>query len=196
MNGVDSFGQFTEYQYHQLAKENLSNNRKFDDKISGYINGQDSYPYNKMYYGSKNLGYNGCELIAIYNAFYKLGKNKNLSSIIYDFEYNGKMWMYGFFGTKQSEIGQYLLKNKLKYKTFTLTKKMDAATLKNDSVCIISYLHSGAMVHTVMVRRLSNKKILVYNRYSNRRCAYTLNSIHELVKIDGYKMIIGYYIYK
>ena len=62
-------------------------------------------------------------------------------------------------------------------------------------VFIICYAHSKA-IHTVMAKGLKNGKIKVYNRYSNSSKTYTLDSIRKFVSLDGFKLIIGYYVYK
>lgn len=50
----------------------------------GFIYGQGNYPTKNMQYGKHYVYYNGCELIAIYNALFQLGDRHALASIIYD----------------------------------------------------------------------------------------------------------------
>ena len=64
--------------------------RRMNDKyeIWGFIYGQDIAPTRKMIFGTHYVYYNGCELIAVYNARFQLGIRRDLSDIINDAETN------------------------------------------------------------------------------------------------------------
>lgn len=176
------------------AAEHLAYNKKIslDD---GYINGQGIGNVAKMKYGVSKMSYNGCELIAIYNALYAMGKKRDLAYIIYDFEMNSGIWMEGAFGTKPSAVGKYLSGKQLKLKKYYLTNKIDENTSVGD-ICVIIYLFNVVQIHTVMTRKTSNQSIDVYNRHSNDTSAESVESVHELVKKDGYKMRVGWIVKK
>ncbi len=178
-----------------MAKSHYKDNKKLDKYVTGYINGQNFRPYCNYEYGVGTLDYNGCELIAIYNALQALGKARKLSKIIYDFEIHGDMWLNGVFGTKPQAIGSYIRSCGLKTKSFNLTSSMDKY-VKNNRVFIICYAYANIGIHTVMAKGLKDGKIKIYNRYSNRNKTYTMDSIKKYVSKDGFKLIVGYYIYK
>ena len=178
-----------------MAESHYKHNKKLDKHVRGYINGQDFWPYCKFQYGVGTLDYNGCELIAIYNALRALGKTRKLSKIIYDFEFNGAMWLNGVFGTKPQAIGSYIRSCGLKTKSFSFTSSMDKY-VKKGRIFIICYSYADIGIHTVMAKGLKDGKIKIYNRYDNRDKTYTMDSIKNYVSEDGFKLIVGYYIYK
>ena len=79
---------------------------QFDDYVYGQANG----PVSNMNYGFRKMWYNGCEIIAVYNALKFLGKFEYIYYIIHDFELSGGIWGDGFLGTKPSAIGEYMKK--------------------------------------------------------------------------------------
>lgn len=178
-----------------LSESHLKYNRKIN--ISGkYINGQGEGNVAKMKYGLMKMKNNGCELIAVYNALLALDKGVDIAQIIYDFERNpAAIWSDGLLGTRPESIAPYLRKKGLKVKSYFLTKSIDK-TVDVGEIYIISFLHSGVMIHTVMAVGQNNGKIKVYNRYGNKTKTYTLSSINNLVALDGYKMYIGLHITK
>lgn len=177
-----------------MAETHYKDNKKLDKHVKGYINGQKLWPYCKFQYGTRNLDYNGCELIAIYNALYALKKKTKLSKIIYDFEFNGAMWLNGEFGTKPQAIGSYIRSRGLKTKSFSFTSSMDKY-VKKGRIFIICFAYAFG-IHTVMAKGLKNGEIKVYNRYSSSNITHDFNSIEDYVAEDGFKLIVGYYIYK
>ena len=181
-----------------ISKEMAANHLAYNKSIEledGYINGQAVGNVAEMKYGIWRIASNGCELIAIYNVLYAMGKKRDLANIIYDFEINGGIWMEGMFGTKPSAVGKYLKGKKLALTTYYATKKIDANTTKGD-ICVIIYFHTGVMIHTVMTKKNSEDSIDVYNRYSNSSSVRSAESVYDLVKTDGYKMRIGWIVKK
>ena len=53
------------------------------------------------------MDYNGCEVIAVYNAAVLLGTDRTLSQIAYDFQQNDAMWFFGIFGSKPKKSETY-----------------------------------------------------------------------------------------
>ena len=93
------------------------------------------------------------------------------------------------------QIGKYLSGKQLKLKKYYLTNKIDENTSVGD-ICVIIYLFNVVQLHTVMTRKTSNQSIDVYNRHSNDTSAESVESVHELVKKDGYKMRVGWIVKK
>ena len=178
----------------ETAAQHLAFNKNIELEV-GYINGQAVGNVAKMKYGILEIASNGCELIAIYNVLYAMGKKRELANIIYDFEMNGGIWMEGLFGTKPSAVGKYLKGKKLTLTKYYSTKKIDKNTTKGD-ICVIIYLHTGVMIHTVMTKKISKDSLDVYNRYSNSSSKQSAESVYDLVKTDGYKMRIGWIVKK
>ena len=193
VNYIDTTGQLPQFIKRVYSYINLLNNVKY--RFTGYVFGQDTSPANQMRYGLYNLSYNGCEVIAVYNALKYLGKFKHLYYIIQEFELNGgSIWLDGLFGTYPTAIGQYMKKQGFKVKTFYLTKTMDEY-IQYGRCFIIVYAHTSG-IHAVMARGTSDgKRIVVYNRYNNCTTTRIVSSISQLVKEDGFKLIVGYWIY-
>ena len=147
-----------------------------------------------MRYGFFDMSYNGCELIAVYNALKFLGKFKYLYNIIHDFELNGDIWVDGLFGTKPTAIKDYMKSMGFKVKSFYFTKTMDTY-IQYNRCFIIVYAHSSG-IHTVMARGTPSGRIAVYNRYNNCTTVKIVSSISQLVREDGFKMLVGYWIYE
>lgn len=75
------------YLYNRKIEESDIFNKTLNR--DGLILSQKREPVSKMKYGTKyTLSYNGCELIAVYNALNLMGYNHSLSRIIYEFEIN------------------------------------------------------------------------------------------------------------
>ena len=65
-----------------------------------------------------------------------------------------------------------------------------------DGLCfIIVYVHTKG-IHTVMARGTSNGKLIVYNRYEDCSTVRAVSSVSQLVKEDGFKLIVGYWIFE
>ena len=112
-----------------IIQKNLSNNinnfenhKKIIEKNKGYI--EDQHSYNDMYYGNKTMDYNGCGVIAVFNAMNDL-KVKNeisLPSIIEYFENDGIV-LSGIFGTAPTAIEDFFVKKG--FETMNTTKEED-----------------------------------------------------------------------
>ena len=145
-----------------------------------------------MRYGYFGMPYNGCELIAVYNAMKYLGRFIPLYEIISDFERRG-IWLDGAFGTRPRAVGRYLTDNGLNIVKFRTAKSMDKCVAAGRCFIII-YAHAHG-IHTVMATGTEDGKIAVYNRHNNSRKAEVVPSVSALIKKDGLKMIVGYWIY-
>jgi len=79
---------------------------------TGIVYNQNAGTIPNMRYGDYSMSWNGCELIAIYNAIQLLGGNRPLSTIINDFEHNGGMLLQpftqGYLGSNPFYIEGYM----------------------------------------------------------------------------------------
>ncbi len=170
-------------------------------QFNDYVYGQGYGPVSNMNYGFRKMWYNGCEIIAVYNALKYLGEFKYIYYIIHEFELYNYAWAEGEFGTYPYVIKEYMEFCGFRTKSFYTTKTMDKYISENRCF-IISYGfidktdHYLPKIHTVMAVGTQDGKIAVYNRYSNSKRVSIVSSISQLVKEDGNKMIVGYWIYK
>ncbi len=170
----------------------FEHNRKFDPE--GFIFGQDTHPTSAMFYGAFPMGYNGCEVISVYNALKLLGRFQPLSETVRDFSRGLHPWLFGVFGTKPSRIGRYLKKKGLSVKK--KRKLTELAALAHDgAVFIISYWTSPKLIcpfHTVAVRCVGTDMWEAYNLYNNTRGVWIKKSLADV--IDDGRFICGFYI--
>lgn len=168
----------------------FEHNRKFDP--DGFIFGQDTHPTSAMFYGLFPMGYNGCEVISVYNALRLLGRPQSLAETVRDFSRGLHPWLFGVFGTKPSRIGRYLKK-----KGFTAVKKRKLQKLselaEDGAVFIVSYWTSPKLIcpfHTIAVRCVNADTWEAYNLYNNTRSVRIKKSLAEI--IDDGRFICGY----
>ncbi len=88
-----------------LRKKNYRRNRSAG-KISGYINGQALGTVSQCRYGLCSMSFNGCEVIAVYNALIYLGKSVPLPDIALYME--RCRVLIGFFGCNIFRSGKIL----------------------------------------------------------------------------------------
>ena len=156
-----------------------------------YIYGQGVGYVAKLKYGCKTLSYNGCEIIAMYNALIKLGKTKPIYDIIFDAETKGGLWLDGLFGTFPNYIGTYLKQLGIKTKKYYMAKTIDKNKKKGD-IFIVVYNHTVAMLHAVMVEVISKKEILVYNDYNTATKAIKYKSFLDMISQRGNYIVVAY----
>lgn len=84
-------------------RRNLSATQPEKDKM---INGQGCGAVADLRYGSCCMRFNGCEVIAVYNALLWLGRSRRIVDIaLYMEKYR---WLMGFFGCRPHKIGKIL----------------------------------------------------------------------------------------
>ena len=82
-----------------LEKRNYTHNKQFlPGDETGFINGQGAGEVAKMKYGFYHMAWNGCEMIALYNAAHLLGRHEELSDICLEM-YPKSSVACGFFGS-------------------------------------------------------------------------------------------------
>ena len=122
-------------------------------------------------YGLFDMSYNGCELIAIYNAMISLGDPQTLNSII-DWGEVNSMALFGLFGTNTLAIGSYF--TDLGYEVDTYMSP-DSESLQEyvdtHDVVIFSYWNGTpflSSVHTVMIKKEADGNYYGYNYQGGR----------------------------
>ena len=101
-----------------IAKSNYEYNSTIDlSKYDGkYINDQNTGPVSQLKFGNRQMYYNGCEIIATYNAMRTLGKPEDIRDIAYEYEKDGKM-LGGEFGTNPYAAQRYFERKGYKVET-------------------------------------------------------------------------------
>jgi len=163
----------------------------YPDDSPALLDAQSFGPVASLLYGTRNMSYNGCELIAVHNVLLDLGRFKELPQIVYDFESAGTIWMEGEFGTKIAQYKNYLQKQGLTLEEYRDAKSLDEARQDGD-VFIITYswknINSPGWpigIHTVMVKQ-TDGQLYAYNLNG-----WSYNSFEELENHHGI-YLLGY----
>ena len=187
----------------------------------GYINEQNNPPVNGMKYGHEyTMDYNGCELIAIYNALKLTRKQHDLSEIALEFEINGGMSMTtqllsthssfssvpstqlgiivksGYFGSNPFCIRRYLNAHKFANEQTNSLSELQS-WVKPGGVFIVSCWNSKEDIsyglHTFAVICNNQGQLRTYNGYDD---SIEYNDLSEILSCYKQRSFItGYYIY-
>ncbi|WP_130862924.1 peptidoglycan DD-metalloendopeptidase family protein [Bacilliculturomica massiliensis] len=162
-----------------------------DGKVGGYVNGQQSTrsAIYYMHYGSREMNYNGCEIIAMYNALIAL-ENKHKMNTIANWGQLNALFAQGELGTcwwKADDFFKKLKYNAVEYKASTLSQ-WDAKIQACD-VAIISYWNNtiGPVVnpfdglHSIAVVKNAEGGFTAYNRDTRSRSSKDYASIQAMV---------------
>ena len=116
-------------------------------------------------FGAWTLDQNGCGIVATYNTLKLLGKNPNLASIIYDFDFRSGTLALGFFDSDPSHVREYLNlcgKNVSTYFSFESLGN----NLQNGQVAIVCQMNNKSKItdggHFYVIHK-SNNKFYTYN---------------------------------
>ncbi len=167
------------------AQKHLKHNIPYDTLLYPkgtpvFLVEQHKSPMDSVLYGTRNLRYNGCELIAVHNVLLELGKYKPMSQIIYDFESVGAIWLEGEFGTKIMQYNAYLKKQGVKTQEFRTVKQLDDAR-KDGDVFILTYRWMTDIgIHTIMVKQ-TDGRLMTYNNGGDA----LYDSFAQLIDLNG-----------
>ena len=200
---IDASGQWYSYnvvhviRYLRLrfatALANYIYNRRNDIKW-GFINGQGHGKVSKLKFGFFRMAYNGCEVIAIYNALQLKGRGVPISSIAFEMEVNGASTLFGVFGSNPYVIGNYLSFHRIRYSRLMNSKAMKRL-IRNNGIYIISYWVGKpfrSSIHTVAFK-YRNGVYTVYNDNNDVTGTKPFYSLSGIYKGGGF--IVGYYLY-
>lgn len=169
-------------------------------RITGYINGQGVGDVAKYKYGSYFMAYNGCGIIASYNALIALGAPRDLNDVANWGESHGSVFR-GAFGTRPKSAR--LLFEHLGYRVKKLNpwkrRKFDPEAKAADA-CIFTYLWRSKRfpfvgAHTVYVKANENT-FEVYNESNIAPTATPEESFSAWIKKKKLIPIALYCIYK
>lgn len=186
--------------FYNSVKAEVVNNSRHYAKRSGnlydYINGQHLYPYSKMKYGSLSMDVNGCEIIATYNLMKFLKKYTYFPMLVAEFSINRMQWNFGYFGTNPEKLSKYFKAHDVKFTKYSTRRSFEKSNKKH-KYYIVSYWNEYAPsggIHTVAVRRISDKKFEVYNYDLDIKKTSYIKSIGELYTGDWkqYSCIYGF----
>ena len=152
-----------------LEKQNYNHNLQFEPG-NGYINGQGAGEVAKMKYGFYHMAWNGCEMIALYNAAHALGKHESLADICLEM-YPKSSVACGFFGSNPLLLDRYFKNHGIAFeKTYDYNAFFNA--LKEHRCGVLSFWNHRRVfgsLHTVMVQWDKEKQQIVeYNKFNSK----------------------------
>ena len=170
----DIFYKYT-YKYNK-AHDKIGNST--DDLIKN----QNDPDVKHLKVGVFNVGYSGCETVAVYNAKILLGDtNVSLADTIKSFEKEHALTFqydsYGFLGGNPYSISKVLSNDGIKYETIK-----GFSDIREPGIYIVSYwnsLYYSSMIHTITIEITSDS----YTSYNGR-----INYVNDPEFIAGYKV--------
>ena len=176
-----------------LEKRNYAHNRTIDLKSAypdGYINGQGVGAVADMMYGFYHMAWNGCEMIALYNAAVALGLPADLAEISLEM-YPKSSVACGFFGSNPILLDRYFKVHDIPYvKTYDYNAFFNE--LPHCRCGVLSFWNHRRVfgsLHTVMVK-WENGQIMEYNK-TNGRDYSVPHDVRGLVTTKK-RFIVGY----
>lgn len=173
-----------------LEKLNYKQN-KVIDLGNGSLNGQGSGPLSRCRYGFFNMGYNGCEIIAVYNLCYLMGAQRPLCEIAKEIYPYGN-WLWGIFGTRPMALQRYFDDNGL-----PVRRDKDFGDFRlnfaKKRFGIMSFWNTNTIfggIHTVAIEN-TPEGFKVYNRSNKSVDPVIYKSIDDYM--DYRRFICGYY---
>lgn len=165
------------------AERNYRRNKKHSEKLrGGYINGQGLGAAAVMRYGLCPMSFNGCEVIAVYNALIYLGREQPLCEIARFME-RYKM-LFGIFGCDPYRLGEALDRYGAAFER--------SGDISSSRAFIISYWTGRrflSSIHTVFCEG-KNDGIIIYNSSNKLPSARLVGSVGEIT--GGKKPIARY----
>lgn len=186
------------YNNYEHNKVNFENHKESIRRANGYI--EDQHSYGDMKYGIKPLTYNGCGIIATYNALYDLTGDMNIDfpKIIDSYEKDGIL-VAGHFGTSMYAIEDFFKKNGFRTRSSYVMK--DYEEIANECDAFVFTMYNNVedifdMLHTVGISKKNGKFYIHNNGRGSASRAY--DSITDLItKINNGKakdiILIGVY---
>ena len=177
---------------NDILKSNIQNkaekNRIYNNQYSysGYIYGQSNFPIGNMKLGDKTLSYNGCEIVATYNAMLLLGADTTIQNVIYyydkDYKWGNFIDMDGKIGVSYNKMENFLTQRGYKVTDYTYDGNYNSLP---KGIYIYSFLHSAG-IHSVAISKNDDGTILVYNAYSKDNAPRKYNSMEEYMFADSH----------
>ena len=167
------------------------------------VNGQRLCEYANVPFGWFRMGYNGCVVLAIYNALLLTGYQKEFWEVHRCLH---RTWKPRIFGVRQWEISRSLRKLKIPYTSFSSASELRSAMKPGDVAIILNWNRTVTFCHFTMGEEpLSVLRFpdpfggahgmaleythrgtwMVYNRYSNRSNPYEYRTFEEFLPYDA-----------
>ena len=176
----------------RLCEENYRFNKE-RDVINTIINDQSTGEVtgiNELRIGKADVGTSGCEIIAVYNALYLMGKECSFAKVERDFELNGALTKVPFVPIGAYGSNPYALKRMLEINGLRGKRVSKTDMLNNPGTYIYSYWNKGGLLkglHTIIAEN-DSKVISLYNYAS--KGVFTI-SRDEWMDRFGKRYIIG-----
>lgn len=174
------------------ATQHFNYNRQKHYSGYRYCYGQANGGVGDMRYGNYTLSFNGCEVIATYNAIVARVGGIHLAWVIWYYEVYVGLWRDGYFGTKPGYIGaclRYFSVKNTYYRDFSKISKQ----VNSRNYFILVFLNNKYNVfkgiHTVFVKRVG-KHFEVYNRGNKDQRESIYKSLPTIIG-NGY-FLCGY----
>ncbi|MCM1363967.1 MAG: hypothetical protein NC122_02500 [Faecalibacterium sp.] len=150
-----------------LEKSNYRHNMTIN-LPDDYINGQGKGEVSKMKYGFFDMSWNGCEMIAIYNAMRDIGRPNSLQQISLEM-YPKSSVLCGFFGSNPYVLDKYFKMHDIPYtRTYDYNRFFNEIYSHQCGICSFwNHRLLFSSLHTVMVKYIDGK-ITVFNKSNGR----------------------------
>ncbi len=166
------------------------------------VNGQGVCPYAKVPFGWLTMSFNGCVILAIYNALLLSGWDADVMSIR---NHLHRFWRARLLGVRHTEILSYLKKRKIPYKKVTTSDEFRAAmnpgdiailmcwnrtvpycyfTMGAEPLSVLRFADPFGGAHGMAVTLTEQGTWKVYNRYSNRDRVYEYKDFKEFCPFE------------
>lgn len=167
------------------------------------VNGQALCEYANIPFGWFHIGYNGCLVLAIYNALLLSGYEIDLAAV---HKVLHRFWKPRFFGVRQWEISRCLKKLEIPFREFDSPAEFVASMEPGDVAIVLSWNRTVPFCHFTMgeeplsvlrfqdpfggahgvaVEYSKTEKWIVYNRYSNRDKPYEYPDFRSFLPFDA-----------
>lgn len=158
----------------------------------GYINGQGRGNVSKMKYGLFPMSFNGCEVIAVYNLMYSIGRKAELRDVAKEI-YPYASVLMGLFGSAPKKLKRYLDEHGIKYRRSTDFDgfEKDFACSESALVSFWAKLKNGFYgIHTVFIRNDSGT-VRVYNCTNGNQTPVNHKSLKDFLP-NGKHLIVSF----
>ena len=167
------------------------------------VNGQRLCEYTNVPFGWFHIGYNGCVVLAIYNALLLTGYQKDLQEIRRCLH---RIWKPRIFGVRQWEISRSLKTLEIPYASFSSVSELRSAMKPGDVAIVLSWNRTIPFCHFTMgeaplsvlrfpdpfggahgmaLEYTQKGTWKVYNRYSNRDKTYEYQTFEEFLPYNA-----------
>ena len=176
---------FSIFSYIPKKKRILHFEENKDKDKGEYI--EDQNLLKSLPFGSTDMAYAGCEVIAVYNLLKTLGKYTGLNDLIEVFEKKGTVFN-GYFGTSPYALYMFLKKRGFDV-ICSSNKKVFPDIVNKSNVIIISFYNDYRnvmnMIHTVCVTKNPKGMLRAHNSVCKNEIYSDINSLEKHVGIEN-----------